>query len=558
MSKKADILLKNLKVINVFTDSIETKDIAVKNGYIIGFGAYDAVETVDYNNMFAAPGLVDSHVHIESSMVSVTEFAKAVLKHGTTTIIADPHEIVNVLGIKGLEYMIESSFNQPVDIFFMVPSCVPATNMETAGAVLNADDIRPFFEKKEIKGLGEMMNYPGVIHEIPEVMSKIKACLDYGKVVDGHAPSISGKDLYAYTGAGISSDHECVNHKEALEKLSLGMRIMVREGTCARNLHDIFPAINQQTSHRMMWCTDDRHPHDLVNGHISEIIREAVNLGLDITTAVRMGSLSPCEYFRISNKGAIAPGMKADILIFKDPENFDPFVVYKSGKKVVENKKFTSQVVFPKSPETPHVMNITKNDLDFEIPAEKENINIIGVIPDQVVTDFLIEKALIKDNKAVSDVSRDILKLCVFERYSGKAKSGKAFAKGFGFKKGAIASSVAHDSHNILVCGTNDEDMKIAASEVIDLKGGFAVACEGKILASIALPIAGLMSEKSLDDVLKELDLVLDSASFIGSAFKDPFISLGFLSLPVIPSLKLTDHGLVDVTNFKEISSFAD
>ena len=553
---KADLLLKNTRLINVYNDEIEERDIAVKDGYIMGFGDYEAVETRDLKGLFVAPGLVDSHVHIESSMVSVPEFAEAVLKKGTTTIIADPHEIANVLGVEGINYMLESAEDQPVDIYFMVPSCVPATHMETSGAVLSAEKIKPFLKKQSVLGLGEMMNYPGVIFRDKDVMDKINSALEIGKVVDGHAPSVTGKDLSAYVSAGIGSDHECVTDMEALEKLSLGMRIMVREGTCARNLDDLFPAIDEKTSHRMMWCTDDRHPHDLHTGHINDIVRSAIHMGLDPLTAIRMGSLSACEYFKIRDKGAVAPGMKADFIIFKDPSDFYPMEVYKSGKKVAENEEILKDVKFPKNIKTPSVMNIDPDFLDFTIKAEGEYINVIGAVTDQVITKALKEKAKIENGFAVSDVSRDLLKICVVERYTGRAETGKGFVKGFGLKKGAFASSVAHDSHNILVVGTNDEDMKIAVSKVIEMKGGFAVAEGGKILSKLPLPIAGLMSEKTLEEVMTELDEVLNSVSLLGVLQKDPFITLGFLSLPVIPELKLTDHGLVNVTEFKKIPLF--
>ncbi|MGE4520504.1 MAG: adenine deaminase [Desulfobacteraceae bacterium] len=559
MKNEADLLLKNVKVVNVYTDEIEEKNIAVKNGIISGFGDYSAKEEIDCNGFFAAPGLVDSHVHIESSMVSPPEFAKAVLKSGTTTVVADPHEIANVLGTKGIDYMIAASQELPVDIYFMIPSCVPATDMETSGAVIEAEDIRPYFSNPRVAGLGEVMNYPGVIAGDPKVIAKIKACLESGKPVDGHAPFVTGKYLCSYVGAGVSSDHECVSHEEALEKLSLGMHIMVREGTCARNLNDLFPAINEKTSERMMWCTDDRHPHDLFEGHISEIIRDAVALGLDPSIAIRMGTLSPCNYFKLSDRGAIAPGKIADIILFRDLSDFKPAVIYKSGKKVFENGKYSDSVKFETSAKSLSVMNIDPDSLDFSIPCEEgKKINIIGVIEDQVITKRFCDYPKNENGFAVSDTERDILKLCVVERYSGQGKTGKGFAKGFGLKKGAFASSVGHDSHNIIVCGTNDEDMKTAVKKIIDMKGGFAVCAEGEVFASIALPIAGLMSEKTLDQVKHELDNVLSAVSQIGAYQKDPFISLGFLSLPVIPELKLTDFGLIDVEKFKPVPLFTD
>jgi len=553
---KVDLLFKNAKIINVYTNEIESKDIAVKDGIIQSFTEYPADIVVNLGGAFVCPGFIDSHVHIESSMVSVSEFTKSVLSHGTTTIVADPHEIANVSGKKGLDYMLESAENQPVDIHFMIPSCVPATSMETSGAVIDSSVIEEYIDNKRVVGLGEMMNYPGVIYEDIEVMSKIGIALSRNKLVDGHAPSLSGEDLYKYVKAGISSDHEAVTFEEALEKISLGMRIMVREGTCAKNLEDLFPAINEVSATRMMWCTDDRHPHDIKSGHINDIVAKAIKLGLDPCIAIRMATLSSAEYFGFKDKGAVAPGKRADLIVFDDLTNFIPRDIYKNGKLVVKDRSVLKDIFLPAQPEPVSKMNIDIDKLDFSVKADGKKIRVIGVIEDQVVTNSFTHDARIEFGEVVSDISEDILKMAVVERYSGKSGTGIGFVNGFNLKRGAFASSVAHDSHNILVVGENDADMKVAVKEIVRMGGGFAVANAGSILASLALPIAGLMSMKPLDDVISNLDNVLDAVHQLGVKLRDPFISLGFLSLPVIPKLKLTDHGLIDVTEFKKVSLF--
>ncbi|MBW2100411.1 MAG: adenine deaminase, partial [Deltaproteobacteria bacterium] len=466
--KEVDLLLTHAGIINVFSKEIVSGDIAIAGGYIVGFGPYPAKKRVDLKGRFVAPGFIDAHVHIESAMACITEFARAVIPHGTTTVVADPHEIANVLGIDGINYMIRSGEQQLMNICFTLPSCVPATHMETSGARIEADDLVPLLKTDKILALAEMMNYPGVINGDFDVLNKIKNAKKYKKPIDGHAPGLTGKELYAYIAAGISSDHECTTLQEAQEKLMAGMHIMIREGTAAKNLHALLPLINEQTSRRMMWCTDDRHPHDIIGeGHIDHIVREAVRLGLDPLTAIQMATLNPAEYFGIKDAGAVAPGRRADLVVFSDLA--DPCVdqVFCRGILVAEGGEMLPEIQRPAPIPLSPAMNVNIEKIDFSIPAQPKRIRVIQVVPDQLITRQFTTEALVADNLAVSDISRDILKIAVVDRHTGSGNMGKGFVKGFGFKQGAIASSVAHDSHNIIVIGTNDEDMKTAAEAVV-------------------------------------------------------------------------------------------
>ncbi|QTA82295.1 Adenine deaminase [Desulfonema limicola] len=554
---EADLVLKNARIINVFSGEIVPGNIAVKEGYIAGIGSYFGVVETDMQNRFICPGFIDAHVHIESSMASVSEFARAAVCCGTTSVIADPHEIANVMGIKGIEYMLKSACNQPVNIFYSLPSCVPATNMETSGAVLNSYDLSLFINNKNIKALAEMMNYPGVIYRDEEVLKKLMLAKNSGKRADGHCPGLSGKDLNAYLCPGISSDHECTTAKEAREKIASGMYVMIREGTGAKNLDDLLPVINEKNFHKMMWCTDDRHPHDILDhGHIDYIVRRAVKSGFDPVTAIQIATINPAQYYNIHDSGAIAPGRQADFIVFSNLDNICPQQVWHKGILVAENRKILSQVKQPPSLRLPGSMNLTPESIDFSIPAETEKIRVIKIIPGQVLTSQIIEKAHIINNMSVSDPDRDILKIAVVERYSGKGVTGIGFVQGLGLKHGALASSVAHDSHNIIVAGTNDKDMKTALNQVVKMGGGLAAACNSRVKAELPLPIAGLMSYEPLPVIRKHLDHLLDEAKKLGSELPDPFMTLSFLALPVIPELKITDKGLVDVNLFKHVSLF--
>ncbi len=554
-----DCLFTNARIINVFSNEIIAGHIAVSGGYIVGIGDYPAKEIVDLKNRYVAPGFIDAHVHIESSMTSVAEFAKAVVCRGTTTVIADPHEIANVLGIQGLDYMLRTSENLPINIFFTLPSCVPATNMETAGAILDPEAIRLFLDHERIVGLGEMMNFPGVIFRDDAVIQKITDTLAHKKPVDGHCPGLTGKDLNAYASAGISSDHECTTADEAMEKLRLGMHIMIREGTGAKNLKALLPVINEKTADRIMWCTDDRHPNDICKqGHIDFMIRKAVQKGVDPVTAIRIATTNPARYFGLKRLGAIAPGRKADMVVFSDLENLEAEEVYFSGRMAAAGGELIGEIVLTGSATCPSTINVKDGSIDFAILAEKKKIRVIELLEKQIITRQTFHDVKIENGAAVADTSADILKIAVVERHKGTGNIGKAFVSGFGLKKGAIASSVAHDSHNIIVVGTCDEDMKTAVERIIEINGGLVAACDQKISAELPLPIAGLMSDKPLETVRIQMDAITNAARSMGATAADPFMILSFLALPVIPELKLTDRGLFDVNQFAHVSLFVD
>jgi adenine deaminase len=553
----ADLLLANARLVNVFSGRIVKTSIAIKDGYVVGFGDYAATETTDMQGRYVAPGFIDAHVHIESSLVCVTEFARAVAPSGTTTVVADPHEIANVLGTAGIDYMLRSAEGQPMDCLFALPSCVPATTMETAGARLTAKDLEPFFDHPRINALAEMMNYPGVIFTDPEVMAKLDLARSRRRAMDGHAPGVSGPPLYAYVAAGIASDHECTRAAEALEKLDLGMHIMVREGTCARNLDALFPVIDANTWSRMMWCTDDRHPHDILAcGHVDAIIRKAVAKGLDPVTAIRMGTINPADYFGIRDAGAIAPGRKANLMVFSNLTDIHAEQVYFMGRPVAEHGRLLPNVPRPAPVAVPPAMRLDPDNLDFSIRAQGSRMRVIRAIADQVVTRCEIMAVVEKEGLALSDVDRDILKLAVVDRYTGKGRTGLGFVTGLGLGRGAIASSVAHDSHNIIVAGAIDADMKAAVARVAAMGGGFAVVSDERVLADLPLPVAGLMSDQPLETVRDQMERLITASRELGSTLADPFMTLGFLALPVIPDLKLTDKGLVDVTRFEMVPLF--
>jgi adenine deaminase len=555
--KESDLLLTNGKIVNVFSGSIQHSSIAISSGYIVGFGDYPAAQIINLKGQFVSPGFIDAHVHIESSMTCISEYAKTVIPHGTTTVVADPHEIANVLGIEGLWYMIESSKNQLLNVYFTFPSCVPATNMETSGATLTSKDIEAFIDHEKIVALGEMMNFPGVLYRDQEILAKITAAKKFKKPVDGHAPGLLGRDLYAYLAAGISSDHECTQESEAREKLLAGMHVMIRESSAARNLHALIPLINDHTVSRLMWCTDDRHPHELINeGSIDSIIREAIRSGVNPINSIKMATISASDYFGLPDIGAIAPGRRADLVIFKDMNCPEPGMVFSFGQLVAKNGQMLSKIPSPSLDDIHISMNVDLSSLDFSIPVEGKYIRVIEIVPDQILTRQQIVEPSIENHLAMPDVSRDILKIAVVERHKNTGNVGKGFVKGFGLKQGAIASSIAHDSHNIIVAGVHDCDMITAVHALIRMGGGLVVACNKKIIACLNLPIAGLMSCAPLETVRDKLDNLISICHDLGTTLQDPFITLSFLALPVIPDLKLTDRGLVDVGQFSFVSLF--
>jgi adenine deaminase len=557
--RPADLLLRNGRMVNVFTGAVMLTDIAVADGYVVGFGNYKAKVEIDLKGFYVAPGFIDAHVHIESAMVAPAQFAQAVLPRGTTTVVADPHEIANVLGTTGIDYMLAASADLPLHFFFTLPSCVPATAMETSGAGLDADALRPYLHHPRVVALAEMMNFPGVIHGDAGALAKLQAMGRAGKPLDGHAPGVSGRWLHAYAVPGIASDHECTTAAEAAEKLSVGMHIMVREGTGARNLDDLLPAITPQTSRRMMWCTDDRHPHDLLaEGSIDGMVRRAVRAGIDPITAIQMATLNPAEYFRLPHVGAIAPGRLADLVVLEDLN--DPVVrqVFCAGELIAEESSLVERSDWPMAAATPSAMRVAPQHLNFKIPAQGRCMRVIEVVAHQIVTRAATAEAMVVDGLAQADPARDLLKIAVVERHHGTGRLGLGFIHGLGLKRGALASSVAHDSHNIIVAGTSDEEMRAAVAELVAMGGGLVAVKGGSAVARLALPIAGLMSEQPMTVVHQAVEELLRAARCLGCVLPDPFMTLSFMALPVIPALKITDQGLVDVEKFRVVPLFVE
>jgi len=558
---KADLLIKNGRVVDVFSGQIEKKEVAIYDGTIVGFGDYRAKKVVDVNGQFLCPGLIDGHVHIESSMVTIPEFARAVVPHGTTSVVIDPHEIANVLGVRGIRFMAESAKNVPLNVFIMIPSCVPATHLETSGATLTSSDIKRLLREPWAIGLAEMMNFPGVIFRNPEVLKKIEVAR--GKRIDGHAPLLTGKELYAYLTAGIRSDHECTTAFEAKEKLKNGMWIMVREGTAAKNLKDLLPLVTPENSRRFFLVSDDRHPKDLLEeGHVDSIVRKAISLGCDPILAIQMATINAAEYFRLDYLGAIAPGFHADLIIFDQLSRFEVTKVFKDGilvskdGRMVHSRTTVSGGRKLQSMGSVRIGAIKKDSLVLR--SDNPLAKVIQLIPGQIVTKKVTKKIALREGLAYADLKQDILKIAVVERHHASGNIGVGFVQGFGLKKGAIGSSVAHDSHNLVVVGTNDEDMREVIRSLQNLGGGMVAVSEGKMLSFVPLPVAGLMANVSVRQVHEQMQCLLRSAKTLGCELPDPFMILSFLSLPVIPELKLTDKGLVDVNQFKIVSLFGE
>jgi len=548
---RADVVLKNAQVFNVFTGEFEIGDIAIVQGYIAGVGTYCGKEEIDCIGKFITPGFIDGHVHIESSMVSPAEFARVVVPAGTTTLIADPHEIANVVGEKGIQYVLDAVAGLPLHIFVMLPSCVPATHLETSGAKLTARELQSFIEHPKVLGLGELMDYPGVLRQEQEVLAKI--ALAQGKLIDGHAPGLTGPDLTAYIAAGIKSEHECVTPAEALERLGQGMYIMMREGSAAKNLLNLLPIINVQTARRCMFATDDRHPGDLINlGHINHMVKMSIDWGIDVATALQMATINPATYFGLNDIGAIAPGYDADLLIFDDLTSWRPSKVFQAGKLVAQHGKDIFGTLRTADESIRHTMNLGKLTSEkLQIKASSSLARVIGLVPHQLITKALEIQVPVVDGQFVQDINNDILKLAVFERHYATGNVGVCLLQGLGMRTGAIASTVAHDSHNVVVVGASDKDMMVAVQELERLQGGIAVVNQGQVLGSLALPLGGLMSDQDIQTVHEQLTYLHQIANELGvDPCYDPFMTLAFMSLPVIPTLKLTDKGLVDVEKF--------
>lgn len=545
--EKADLVLKNAKYLNVFSNEFLCGDIAVANGLIAGVGKYDGKTEIDVSGKLVLPGFIDAHIHLESSMVTPAEFAKAVVAHGTTTVITDPHEITNVMGIDGVEYMIQASLNLPIDVHFMMPSCVPATEIDESGAELDCKDIDLYLDNKKVLGLAEMMNYVGVINGDKNVLSKIVTSQAHHKKIDGHAPELSGNDLNAYIAAGVYSDHECSTFENALEKLRKGQFIMIREGTAAHNLKALMPLLTQQYYSRCMFATDDKHPSDLLHGgHIDYIVKQALKNGADPIVALKTATHHAARYFLLNNKGAIASGYLADIVVVDNLEDFNVETVFKRGKLVFDGevKDFSAPTVDEKLAEkcfdTFHLDSVKPSS--FKVDGK---LGLIGLVGGELLTRNLGTADKI-------DVENDILKIACIERHKGTNHIGVGYVKGYSLKSGAVATSVAHDSHNIITVGCNDDDIAVAVNAIKDSKGGIAVVENGKIKALLELPIAGLMSDEPLTTVNEKLENAKSSAYELGADKSiDPFMTLSFLSLPVIPSLRITTKGVFDAENWK-------
>lgn len=545
--EKADLVLKNAKYLNVFSNEFLCGDIAVANGLIAGVGKYDGKTEIDVSGKLVLPGFIDAHIHLESSMVTPAEFAKAVVAHGTTTVITDPHEITNVMGIDGVEYMIQASQNLPIDVHFMMPSCVPATEIDESGAELDCKDIDLYLDNKKVLGLAEMMNYVGVINGDKNVLSKIVTSQAHHKKIDGHAPELSGNDLNAYIAAGVYSDHECSTFENALEKLRKGQFIMIREGTAAHNLKALMPLLTQQYYSRCMFATDDKHPSDLLyGGHIDYIVKQALKNGADPIVALKTATHHAARYFLLNNKGAIASGYLADIVVVDNLEDFNVETVFKCGKLVFDGevKDFSAPTVDEKLAEkcfdTFHLDSVTPSS--FKVDGK---LGLIGLVGGELLTRNLGTADKI-------DVENDILKIACIERHKGTNHIGVGYVKGYSLKSGAVATSVAHDSHNIITVGCNDDDIAVAVNAIKDSKGGIAVVQNGKIKALLELPIAGLMSDEPLTTVNEKLENAKSSAYELGADKSiDPFMTLSFLTLPVIPSLRITTKGVFDAENWK-------
>ena len=557
-------LLKNGTVVNVFTGELTRENVLIEDDIIIGVGQYsdsDAEKIEDVSGKYICPGFIDGHIHIESTMLTPAELAKLCVPHGTTAIVADPHEIANVCGVEGISYMLEVSNEIPLNVYFMLPSCVPATPFDEAGAVLTAEDLKPLYSSPRVLGLGEMMNYPGVIFGNEDVMRKISDANELGKNIDGHAPFLTGKTLDKYISAGIGSDHECAEIEEAKEKIRKGQFVMIRQGTAARNLDDLISLFDAPYNHRCLLVTDDRHPADIMKeGHIDNIIRLAVKKGKSPITAIQMATIQAAQYFGLRYLGAVAPGYRADMLVLEDLETVDVKDVYSRGVKVVNSKKMIDM----KAPQVSenlrrivlnsfHTGNLTEKD--FHIDEKSEKCRVIKLIPGQLVTEEIIQGINWDKNNGV-DLERDILKLAVIERHKNTGHKGLGFINGIGLKKGAIASSVSHDSHNLIVIGTNEKDMAIAANHICSV-GGNVVVADGEIIAQMSLPIAGLMSEVSGEEIATENETVRKSVYGLGVPEDvEPFMNMAFVSLSVIPSLKMTTLGLVDVDKQELLSLY--
>ncbi len=559
--KPAQKLFKNAQVVNVFSGEVHAANVAVDDGRVIGFGDYEANEIVDLAGAYLSPSLIEGHFHVESTMVTIPELVRALAPHGTGAMVIDPHEYANVLGMDGIRYVLESSKNLPIDFFIMLPSCIPATHLETAGARFTADDLALMIADDRVAGIAELMNYPGVFLGMESELAKIEA--GKGKVIDGHAPGLRGKNLNAYALAGVRSDHESTELEEAREKLRAGMHLLVREGSTERNLEHIIALVTPQNAANCSFATDDKLPGDLVGeGHIDHSIRKAIKLGVAPVTAIQMGTINTARYYRLKNHGAIAPRFWADFIVVDDLEKFDVRQTYKKGKLVAENGNYLEarhhKIEQPRS--TMNLSYRAPEDFTVSVPhgGNAKKIRVIEIVPQQIVTKCVIEPPKTDNGQIVADIERDILKLVVVERHRATGNVGVGFVRGFGLKRGALGSTVAHDAHNVVVVGTNDGDITAAIEALVKMRGGQVAVSDGKTIASLPLPIAGLVSDQPLESVMEKIAELNAAAATLGTKLDAPFMTLSFLSLSPIPELKLTDQGLVDSANLKLTSLIVD
>jgi adenine deaminase len=555
--KPADLVLRNAQLVNVCSGECYPADVAMAEGRVVGMSApgdgYWGYEERDLQGRWLAPGLIDGHMHIESTMLVLSEFARIVTPRGVTVVMLDPHEFANVMGVAGIRYVLESGRGLPLSTYVMLSSCVPASSYESPYRVLMAEDLLPLLEDERVLGLAEMMNMPGVLCGEEQVLAKIVATQRHGLVVDGHAPGLNGRDLCAYAAAGVMSDHECTTLEEARQRIRLGMWLMIREGSAARNLDTLIPLVKELHPPRVFFVTDDRDPQDLTTrGHIDSMVRRAIELGLDPVEAIRLASYNTAQYFRLYNRGAIAPNFIADLVVLDDLNTFKVESVYKGGKLVAQGGRLLVEapaVTFTGVTGTVHIGNIGEDDL--RIPGKPGPIEIVGIEPGQITTQHLREEAPIRDGEIVADPSRDLLKLVVIERHHASGRVGLGVVKGFGLRKGALASSVAHDAHNLVIAGVSDRDILQAARVLEEMGGGFACVVDGEVRASVPLPYGGLVSPLSAAELVQQLNVLDAAAAELGCRLDHPCMTLSFLSLSVIPSLKLTDQGLIDVEKFR-------
>ncbi|MBU0671507.1 MAG: adenine deaminase [Candidatus Margulisbacteria bacterium] len=553
--KPADLVLKNGQLVNVFSGEIYSADVAIAKGYIVGVGDYAGEEEIDLNGRYITPGFIDSHLHIESTLLSPGELARAIVPKGTTAVICDPLEIANVLGVAGIKYLLEASEGLPVDIFFAVPSCVPATVLETSGGKVLLEDIVSLLKKERVIRLGEVMNFPDVLSGKKETLEKLEAACEIG--IEGHAPGLTGKDLNAYLAAGISTDHETTTLDEAQEKLKNGMQILVRQGSSAKNLEAILPLIQPLNSRFFAFCTDDIYPSDLAQGHINMILKKAVELKLDRIIAIQLATINAARFYGLKGYGAIAPGYYADINVVANLEDFTVDLVFKRGKKVASRNKPLFETKLKRKAGIRETVKVKPFEVEaLMIKAKSEYAKAIELVPGQTLTKSIVVSVKNLNGFVVSDPDSDVLKLVVIERHKASGKIGLGLVKGFGLKNGALATSIAHDSHNIICAGVDDEDMISAVRRVVELEGGMVVVRGGLVLAELPLPIAGLISDQPLDKVLEKLKILGQALKELGCKIEHPFGILSFLSLPVIPELRLTNKGLVDVAKFKIVDLF--